>query len=505
MINVNTNTSLQGIQNWENLAKLLETNSTGNVKNGTIDLDKGQITITINHGTNTQSVNVSVPNLGTVDGAPDTAALKTLADKIIAVATELSASGSIAADGTLSAQLKDAITKLEAALSASGANPTSANTVNTSKALFDLYKLMAIMVEVAQKQRDTSREIRLVENQQVQNSIKQQAADIRSAAIISLGFGIASAVVSGIMSGLAMYKQGKAFDQQTNAAKNLNTPMENLKTAQLASSPAAAEANLQSVTAKTPQNIIDKVNQQFDAAKTDFVRDITAADTRLRTAEQAQDTAGDELNAIRNQQPPASQEAIQAKVDAYDAASNEVLAAKQNRASIEKSFFDKLDTQLKANEVEINTKEGLGEDVTALKQENTYLRAYTAKLKADHASDSTKNLDLSVAQNKYDFAKRAMELDNKYMGSQKMMNRWMGIQQLQMSLAQMANASGNMISQMVQAKATMEGAEQTQHNEQLDQIKDLFSQAETVIQAVIQLMQAVLSAENDSLMEAIRA
>ena len=310
MINVNTNTSLQGIQNWENLAKLLETNSTGNVKNGTIDLDKGQITITINDGTNTQSVNVSVPNLGTVDGAPDTAALKTLADKIIAVATELSASGSIAADGTLSAQLKDAITKLEAALSASGANPTSANTVNTSKALFDLYKLMAIMVEVAQKQRDTSREIRLVENQQVQNSIKQQAADIRSAAIISLGFGIASAVVSGIMSGLAMYKQGKAFDQQTNAAKNLNTPMENLKTAQLASSPAAAEANLQSVTAKTPQNIIDKVNQQFGAAKTDFVRDITAADTRLRTAEQAQDTAGDELNAIRNQQPPASQERL---------------------------------------------------------------------------------------------------------------------------------------------------------------------------------------------------
>ena len=470
MINVNTNTSLQGIQNWENLAKLLETNSTGNVKNGTIDLDKGQITITINDGTNTQSVNVSVPNLGTVDGAPDTAALKTLADKIIAVATELSASGSIAADGTLSAQLKDAITKLEAALSASGANPTSANTVNTSKALFDLYKLMAIMVEVAQKQRDTSREIRLVENQQVQNSIRQQAADIRSAAIISLGFGIASAVVSGIMSGLAMYKQGKAFDQQTNAAKNLNTPMENLKTAQLASSPAAAEANLQSVTAKTPQNIIDKVNQQFGAAKTDFVRDITAADTRLRTAEQAQD----------------------------DMEPYEVLEAIGRKRGM----------LLRGNEVEIKTKQGdpaNKQAVADLRKENTYLRAYTAKLKADHASDSTKNLDLSVAQNKYDFAKRAMELDNKYMGSQKMMNRWMGIQQLQMSLAQMANASGNMISQMVQAKATMEGAEQTQHNEQLDQIKDLFSQAETVIQAVIQLMQAVLSAENDSLMEAIRA
>ena len=505
MINVNTNNGLQGVQNWEKLASMLEAGNTESVKNGTINLDKGQITITVNDGTGTQSVNVSVPDLGTVDGAPDTEALKTLADKIMAVAAALSAPGSVAADGTLSAELKDAVSKLEASLAASGAQPTSANTVNTSKVLFDIYALMALMVEVAQKQRDTSREIRLVENQQVQNSIRQQAADIRSAAIISLGFGIASAVVSGAMSAVAMYKQGQAYDQQAKAATELNTPMENLKSAQLAASPAAAEANLQSVTAKTPQNIIDRVAQKFDAAKTDFVRDITAADTRLQTAEHNQDVAGDELTTIRNRQPPASAEEIKVKADAYDNASDEVLAAKQNRASIEKSFFDKLDTQLKANEVEIKTKEGLGEDVTALKQENTYLRAYTAKLKASHASDSTKNLDLSVAQNKYDFAKRAMELDNKFMGSQKMMNRWMGIQQLQMSLAQMANASGNMISQMVQAQATMEGAEQTQHNEQLDQIKDLFSQAETVIQAVIQLMQAVLSAENESLMEAIRA
>jgi hypothetical protein len=62
-----------------------------------------------------------------------------------------------------------------------------------------------------------------------------------------------------------------------------------------------------------------------------------------------------------------------------------------------------------------------------------------------------------------------------------------------------------MISEMVRANSTMEGVEQTRHNEQLDQIKDLFQQALSVVQAVIQLMQAVLSAENDSLMEAIRA
>ena len=62
-----------------------------------------------------------------------------------------------------------------------------------------------------------------------------------------------------------------------------------------------------------------------------------------------------------------------------------------------------------------------------------------------------------------------------------------------------------MIAETRRADATAEGVEQTQHNEQLDQIKDLFQQAETVVQAVVQLMQAVLSAENESLMEAIRA
>ena len=112
---------------------------------------------------------------------------------------------------------------------------------------------------------------------------------------------------------------------------------------------------------------------------------------------------------------------------------------------------------------------------------------------------------MTKAQDNFNIAKAKVERNAQYASSQQMMNRWMGIQQLTMTLSQMTNAGGNMISEMVRAKATMEGVEQTQHNEQLDQIKDLFQQAETVVQAIVQLMQAVLSAENESLMEAIRA
>jgi archaellum component FlaC len=149
--------------------------------------------------------------------------------------------------------------------------------------------------------------------------------------------------------------------------------------------------------------------------------------------------------------------------------------------------------------------DSLKTEVADLKKENTYLRAYTAKAKADYASDGMKNADLARAQNKFDIAKQELQMNKQFAGSQQMMNRWMGIQQLTMTLSQMTNAAGNMIAETRRADATAEGVEQTQHNEQLDQIKDLFQQAETVVQAIVQLMQAVLSAENESLMEAIRA
>ena len=38
-----------------------------------------------------------------------------------------------------------------------------------------------------------------------------------------------------------------------------------------------------------------------------------------------------------------------------------------------------------------------------------------------------------------------------------------------------------------------------------DSVRPAAQQAETVVQAIVQLMQAVLAAENESLMEAIRA
>ena len=59
--------------------------------------------------------------------------------------------------------------------------------------------------------------------------------------------------------------------------------------------------------------------------------------------------------------------------------------------------------------------------------------------------------------------------------------------------------------EMMQAEATREGARQQQAQEMLDQAKDLFSQCLSLIDAVIQLMRAVLQAEVQSMRDAIQA
>ena len=59
--------------------------------------------------------------------------------------------------------------------------------------------------------------------------------------------------------------------------------------------------------------------------------------------------------------------------------------------------------------------------------------------------------------------------------------------------------------EIVQADATEEGAKQQQSQEMLDQAKDLFGQCQSVVEAVVHLMQSVLQAEIQSMRDAIHA
>ena len=551
MINVNVSNNLQGVQGWDQLAGMVKTGETKAAGGAAVRIENDQIVVTVSDGKEMQSVTVSVPDLGAMDAVPDTAALQDIAAKIVALADSLAAVGSFNADGTAGPELQASISRLQSALtpmvgssspgnvagsSGSGnkvgaSNPydPTASSMNTSKVLFDLFALMALMVEVAQKQRDTSREIRLTENQQIQNSIKQQADEMRSAAAISLAFGIVTSVISGVMSGLSLVKQSKAFSQQSTAVKAMDTPTQNLQAAHLLSSPKAAETNLNTVQAKTSAQVQTKA-LEGTPSREEFVQAIEPKKTALQQAEADQKAKLKELNDFKANHD-ANDPGVAEKEKAYNDAVAKTNQARIEYSQTEREFFGSLDSKQQMNEALITAKRdeiaaeeahlskahGLEKQVckdkiTLLKGElkdlqgqTDYLRAYTTELKAKYGSDVMKAETMTKAQDSFNIAKAKVERNEQYASSQQMMNRWMGIQQLTMTLSQMTNAGGNMISEMVRAKATMEGVEQTQHNEQLDQIKDLFQQAQTVVQAIIQLMQAVLSAENESLMEAIRA
>ena len=551
MINVNVSNNLQGVQGWDQLAGMVKTGETKAAGGAAVRSENDQIVVTVSDGKEMQSVTVSVPDLGAMDAVPDTAALQDIAAKIVALADSLAAVDSFNADGTAGPELQASISRLQSALtpmvgssapgdtvgsSGSGnkvgaSNPydPTAGSMNTSKVLFDLFALMALMVEVAQKQRDTSREIRLTENQQIQNSIKQQADEMRSAAAISLAFGIVTSVISGVMSGLSLVKQSKAFSQQSTAVKTMETPTQNLQAAHLLSSPKAAETNLHTVQAKTSAQVQTKA-LEGTPSREEFVQAIEPKKTALQQAEADQKAKLKELNDFKANHD-ANDPGVAEKEKAYNDAVAKTNQARIEYSQTEREFFGSLDSKQQMNEALITAKRdeiaaeeahlskahGLEKQVckdkiTLLKGElkdlqgqTDYLRAYTTELKAKYGSDVMKAETMTKAQDSFNIAKAKVERNEQYASSQQMMNRWMGIQQLTMTLSQMTNAGGNMISEMVRAKSTMEGVEQTQHNEQLDQIKDLFQQAETVVQAIVQLMQAVLSAENESLMEAIRA
>ena len=99
------------------------------------------------------------------------------------------------------------------------AMPKSDPKSDVRRAMFDLYKMMALLVEVAQKQRDATREMRLAENLSIQKSILDQAAAQRSAAVTGMIAGAICCALQSAATFISLYKQAKAFNAQLGTEK----------------------------------------------------------------------------------------------------------------------------------------------------------------------------------------------------------------------------------------------------------------------------------------------
>ena len=275
------------------------------------------------------------------------------------------------------AQVHDTLTEaLNEALSAADVGGSA-----KKNAMFDLYKLMALLVEVAQKQRDANREMRRSESEAIQASILAQANAQRDAAITGMIAGAICCAVQAIVTVGAMIKQGYAFKEQISTLETSG------------------------------------VNQ----AKTTLTQQ-----TESLKAYQADVMHGAE-NGV-----PLTPDARNAKIA----------------------------------ELKVGVKQAMKgvEEAQALRQSDvSYLNA-TQTINNAQAFNGLIGAIGSMAQN--------------------CIQNW---------------------TQLKQADATMQGAEQQKQQEDLDQTKDLFNQAKELVDSVVQLMRAIGQAETQSMRDAIQA
>jgi hypothetical protein len=492
--------------------------------------------------------------------------------------------------------------------------------------MFDLYKMMALLVEVAQKQRDATREMRLAENQAIQKSILDQAAQQRQAAVTGM---IAGAICCGLQcvaTGIALYQQGKAFKTQlgTEQSTGLDVASKNVDMVKAANNQDNATRQLDKVTAdigeklsigghgtvkgsvennfansaefkeaqakftEAKQAFTSKVNDygmaqslgseaninevtsetlapldapelanvktavakldayKAEVAKLDQIEGLSAEDKAFYIEQMTSENpvesfeATNRMSELHKQYPelnnvklaegvPLSK--LQADVKtAFDGAiadlrsqiaptgklQTDLNVAKDNlRAQIKlevQKFEGSYDSALKDyNEAtKTGTKAEISAAATKLEQAKntlTYARAYgNVKLMQPDLTDSKAHLaDVEAARANYLSAQQTRANSVDYI---KASNTITYAQAAHGLIAALGSFGQNFVqnwSQLSQAEATKMGALQKKSEEELDQTRDLFNQAEELVNNVVQLMNAVRQAELQSMRDAIQA
>lgn len=487
--------------------------------------------------------------------------------------------------------VQDSIQKVYSQMAAALAD-THSN--STGQVLFDLYQLMALLVEVAQSQRDASRDLRSTENQQIQNSIQAQADEQRAAALTGLIVGVTCGALSAIFSMAMMVGQGISYKGQINATRSSGMDAAQNKVSMLrnADTPEHAQAQLSKVTSERgmgtemQQRISNEIQHSETVSKARFnyevahgvemaKNDVTAAKTpealsQLEQANHNVETAQNELTrasegvngAVETEmfkvtETRSAAEAKQAYENACDDVSqpkdetllakyDRAITAEQNLAEAKAAVADHPITKaqarydsMKASAAELGIPDfekartdyraalELEADKYAAKYEGAVSRGASKsevdaarkdmrmaraivnnELMKDPALQSTpteyqKSLgDAMVAS---DSASQRLQGNIDYRQSLHRIEVFSGMNAINTAIGNMLMGMTQNISSMIGAEATRDGAETKMAEEQLDQTKDLFQQAQTLVNAAVQMMQAVRQAEAQSMRDAIQA
>jgi hypothetical protein len=521
--------------------------------------DKPALTFTTVVDGTERKITVNVPDDLEIPETVDQAAIEALCAK-------LAADPDLAIDPKAVEQLRDL---LVAALATPDVTGNIGSLPASKNVMFDLYKLMALLVEVAQKQRDSSRELRQSESALIQNSIQSQAEIQRTAARNSM---IASACCCLVQLGAMFYstaKQASAFKSQLSTLKTsgVDVARQNSSMIKAGATLAGAQKQLNAVTGEVGHETAVRIeNQGFTKA--------LVAKGRFDAANIQRTVEAPKIQRLQSDQPlqpgdvPPGSKLAQAQqhlaefreyqqLDAKGAertfADNQRMLELRNYQGTNEQQFtsevrtarNELVTELRANSktsIETARKNVNAELDTALAQyeqaydsalqnrlaatadtpkaeiaeldaklktaaaELKYARAFAIEMRAQPgvATEAERTLAIQNAKTDVRMAQQIQEGDATYLQARHDIGKWEARNQL---ITALGNCGQNLIQNyyaMRQADATVASATQERAKEDLEQIKDLYTQAGELVTAVVQLMQAITAAENQSMRDAIQ-
>lgn len=389
---------------WESLLSSL-----GEVSKAESVDGKSTFNITTNVDGEMKTVTVSVPADLEIPQNVDQGTLEGLVDK-------LAATGLGFTPDQVN-QMKESIAQMYNK-SAAALNEVSSKSKGHS--MFDLYALMALMIDVAQSQRDAARELRNAQNLSIQKAIQNQADSQRDAAMVGMIVGIVCGAATAAISIGTMVGQGVAAKTQSNIMSQSGADSAKLHATALKTTDSVANANshFEQVSAKVGGEVQQRIEADFSnqlvddqygnlgenfnnalSANTDAKNAVVKAETNLDAAKEVQSAylgsknveqaAVNEKTTVVEQK----QEALNAlENNINNGESNEVReanikAAKDELAAAQKDLNDakgRLDTATKKYDDQTKIVEGCQNDLTQARAKLAQTETDLTKAKADY-------------------------------------------------------------------------------------------------------------------------
>ena len=361
--------------------KSAETQITGGVTNGQ------NVTITTRTDGVEKTVTFPIPDDLDLPATVDQAAIDTLCAK-------LAGDSSL---GLSEADIKAVHLALSQTLAAAAPSLSATAAKGGSKAvMFDLYKLMALMVEIGQKQRDATRELRNAQSQQIQKSIQDQASEQRSAALAGMIGSIVCCAVQVGFSLFALKSQTSAFKEQlgTLDSTGVSSARENLSMMKAADTQQHAQAQLTKVTNEVGNKESGVANRTISQEVSQGFEKSTSTGSKFRAAELRLNSEGEKFQRLANPAaelqpgdvPPDSDMAkAQAKLAAFD----------QKQARINELDAKPGRTQAETREL-LELRQGLGDRETIVQEVAAGRQKLAAECQTNMHDASTKLADLKT-------------------------------------------------------------------------------------------------------------